>query len=104
MHSEYKSARNTYEIHKDEEIKKKKQKKNSQRILERQEIDSLKLLIAEKVRTAHFLKTESFTAMNEAEVRNNMVYVKKILLKKRDETKEEVKTLEKLRQSWREKS
>ena len=27
MHSEYKSARNTYEIHKDEEIKKKKQKK-----------------------------------------------------------------------------
>lgn len=98
MHSEYKSARNTYEIHKDEEIKKKTEK-NSQRILVRQEIDSLKLLIAEKVRTAHFLKTESFTAMKEDEVRNNMVYVKKILLKKRDETKEEVKTLEKLRQS-----
>ena len=99
MHSEYKPAQNTYEIHKDEEIIKKKTEKNSQRILVTQEIDSLKLLIAEKVRTAHFLKTESFTAMNEAEVRNNMVYVKKILLKKRDETKEEVKTLEKLRQS-----
>ena len=40
MHSEYKPAQNTYEIHKDEEIIKKKTEKNSQRILVTQEIDS----------------------------------------------------------------
>ena len=41
--------------------------KNSQKSLIGKEIDSLKLLIVEKVRFAHFLETKTFAAMNESE-------------------------------------
>ena len=54
--------------------KQKKPRKDSQRCLIAQDVDSLKLLIYEKVRTAHFLETNSFTAMNDAEGKNCMVY------------------------------
>ena len=55
--------------------KNKKNRKDSQRCLIAQDVDSLKLLIYEKVRTAHFLETNSFTATNDAEVKNCIVYV-----------------------------
>ena len=98
MHSYYKSARIKYEKHKEEEKKKKeKTEKDNQKGLIGQEIDSLKLLIAEKERTAQFLEAESFTAMNDAENKNDMAFVKKAnsLKRSRDETKEEINTLEK---------
>ena len=98
MHNEYKPIRNMYEIHKEGEKKKKeKREKDSQRSLIRQKIDSLKLLLAEKLRTAHSLEAESFTGVNEAETINDMGYVKKAnsLKRSRDETKENITTLQK---------
>ena len=56
MHNEFKFARYKYKIYKEEE--KKKTEKDSQKSLIGQEIDSLKLLIAENVRTADLLETD----------------------------------------------
>ena len=76
---------------------KRQTEKDNEKGLIGQEIDSLKLLVAEKERTAQFLEAENFTAMNDAENKNDMAFVKKANSHKRsrDETKEEIKTLEK---------
>ena len=58
--------------------KRRKTEKDIQRNLTGQEFDSFKLLNQQEL---HSLETESFTAMNEAETKNDMTYVKPILSK-----------------------
>ena len=58
--------------------KRRKTEKDIQRNLTGQEFDSFKLLNQQEL---HSLETESFTAMNEAETKNDMTYVNPILSK-----------------------
>lgn len=58
--------------------KRRKTEKDIQRNLTGQEFDSFKLLNQQEL---HSLETESFTAMNEAETKNYVTYVKPILSK-----------------------
>lgn len=86
MDNEYKPAQNV-------KITRQKKRQDNQRSLIGQEIDPLPLLIAEKVRTAHIFEIKRFTAMNEANAKNSVAYVKKAnyLKRSRDETKEKIK-------------
>ena len=55
----------------------------------------MKTLILEKEKTRDFLEKESFLAMQDAEKKNYMSFVKKTnaLKRSRDETDDEIKTL-----------
>ena len=85
MDNEYKPAQNV-------KITRQKKRQDNQRSLIRQEIDSLNLLTAEKVKTPYSLETEIFNAVNKAETKNDIVYVKKAISCKGggDETTEDI--------------
>ena len=57
----------------------------------------MKTLIIEKEKTHDFLEKESFLAMQDAEKKNDMSFVKRAnsLKRSRDETDNEIKTLQK---------
>ena len=64
----------------------------------------MKTLILEKEKTRDFLEKESFLAMQDAEKKNYMSFVKKTnaLKRSRDETDKEIKTLQKTLVSFEE--
>ena len=65
----------------------------------------MKTLIIEKEKTRDFLEKESFLAMQDAEKKNDMSFVKKVnaLKRSRDETDDEIKALQKALVSLEEK-
>ena len=65
----------------------------------------MKTLIIEKEKTHDFLEKESFLAMQDAEKKNDMSFVKKAdaLKRSRDEAEDEIKTLQKTLVSLEEK-
>ena len=99
MQTDYKCARTKYEIYLEQEKKKKSKIENDNRKSTiREEINGVKALIIEKEKTRDFLEKESFLAMQDAEKKNDMSFIKKAsaLKRSRDETDDEIKTLQKI--------
>ena len=96
MQTDYKCAQTKYEIYLEEEKKKSKIKNNNLKSIISEKINGVKTLTTEK-KICDFLEKESFPAIQDAEENNNMSFVKKVnaLKRSRDETNDEIKTLQK---------
>ena len=98
MQTDYKYAWTKYEIYLEQEKKKKSKIENdNQKSIISKEINGVKTVIIEKEKTREFLEKESFLAMQDAEKKNDMSFVKRAnsLKRSRDETDNEIKTLQK---------
>ena len=98
MQTDYKCAWTKYEIYLEQEKKKKSKIENdNQKSIISKEINGVKTVIIEKEKTCEFLEKESFLAMQDAEKKNDMSFVKRAnsLKRSRDETDNEIKTLQK---------
>ena len=96
MQTDYKCAQTKYEIYLEQEKKKSKIKNNNLKSIISEKINGVKTLTIEK-KICGFLEKESFPAIQDAEEKNNMSFVKKVnaLKRSRDETNDEIKTLQK---------
>ena len=106
MQADYKCARTRYEICLEQEKKKKSKIENDNRkSIISEEINGVKILIIDKEKTRDFLEKESFLATQDAEKKNDMSFVKKAndLKRSRDETDDEIKSLQKTLVSLEEK-
>ena len=106
MQTDYKCARTKYEIYLEQEKKEKSKIKNdNQTSIISEEINGVKTMIIEKEKTCDFLEKESFLTMQDAEKKKKMSFVKKAnaLKRSRDETDNEIKTLQKTLVSLEEK-
>ena len=97
MQTDYKCAWTKYEIYLEHEKKKGKIENDNRKSIISEEINGVKTLIIEKEKTRGFLEKENFLAMQDAEKKNDMSFVKKatVLKRSRDETDDEIKTLQK---------
>ena len=98
MQTDYKCAWTKYEIYLEQEKKKKSKIENdNQKSIISKEINGVKTVIIEKEKNCEFLEKESFLAMQDAEKKNDMSFVKRAnsLKRSRDETDNEIKTLQK---------
>ena len=98
MQTDYKYAWTKYEIYLEQEKKKKSKIENdNQKSIISKEINGVKTVIIEKEKNCEFLEKESFLAMQDAEKKNDMSFVKRAnsLKRSRDETDNEIKTLQK---------
>ena len=94
MQTDYKCAWTKYEIYLEQEKKKKsKIENNNQKSIISKEINGVKTVIIEKEKTREFLEKESFLAMQDAEKKNDMSFVKRAnsLKRSRDETDNKLK-------------
>ena len=91
MHIDYKFTRSKYTAYLEEQKEKnEKTGKDNQRTLITKEIDSLKVMIAEKEKTKDSFEDQYFKAMGDAECKKDMIYVEKAnsLKRSREETVE----------------
>ena len=97
MQTDYKCARTKYEIYLEQEKKTNKIENDNQKSIISEEINGVKTLIIEKEKTCGFLEKEKFLAMQDAEKKKDMSFVKKAnaLKRSRDERDNEIKTLQK---------
>ena len=98
IQTDYKCAQTKYEIYMEQEKKKKsKIESDNWKSIISEEINGFKTLIIEKEKTCDFLEKESFLAMQDSEKKNDMSFVKKAnaLKRRRDETDDEIKALQK---------
>ena len=103
MQTDYNCAWNNYEIYLKQE-KKSKIENNNQKFITGEEINGVKILIIWE-NPRFFLEKESFLKMQDAEKKNDKSFVKKAnaLKRSRDETDDEIKTLQKTLVSLEEK-
>ena len=97
MQTDYKYAWTKYEIYLEKEKKRKSKIENdNQKSILSEEVNGVKILIIEKEKTRDLLEKESFLAMKDAEKTSGVSFFKiaNALKRSRDETDNEIKTLQ----------
>ena len=105
MQADDKCAWTKYEIYLEHETKKCKIENDNRKSIISEETNGKKTLIIEKEETCDVLEKEIFLAMQDAEKKNDMNFVKKAnaLKRSRDETDNKIKILQKTLVSLEEK-